>query len=44
MARGARPWPSSWANTADLNLPAAGIETDDRGNIKVDDRLRTSAD
>lgn len=32
------------ANTADLNLPAAGIETDDRGNIKVDDRLRTSAD
>lgn len=31
------------ANTADLNLPAAGIETDDRGNIKVDDRLRTSA-
>lgn len=32
------------ANTADLNLEAAGIETDDRGNIKVDDRLRTSAD
>ena len=32
------------ANTADLNLPVAGIETDDRGNIKVDDRLRTSAD
>ncbi|CAH1706431.1 putative Dihydrolipoamide dehydrogenase; pyridine nucleotide-disulfide oxidoreductase YkgC [Lactobacillus delbrueckii subsp. delbrueckii] len=32
------------ANTADLNLSAAGIETDDRGNIKVDDRLRTSAD
>lgn len=32
------------ANTADLNLPAAGVETDDRGNIKVDDRLRTSAD
>lgn len=32
------------ANTADLNLTAAGIETDDRGNIKVDDHLRTSAD
>lgn len=32
------------ANTADLNLAAAGIETDDRGNIKVDDHLRTSAD
>ncbi|MGN1407859.1 FAD-dependent oxidoreductase [Lactobacillus sp.] len=31
------------ANTADLNLAAAGIETDDRGNIKVDDHLRTSA-
>lgn len=32
------------ANTVDLNLAAAGIETDDRGNIKVDDHLRTSAD
>lgn len=32
------------ANTADLNLPAAGVETDDRGNIKVDDHLRSSAD
>ena len=30
--------------TADLNLAAAGIETDDRGYVLVDDRLRTTAD
>lgn len=30
--------------TADLNLEAAGIETDDRGFVRVDDRLRTSAE
>jgi pyruvate/2-oxoglutarate dehydrogenase complex dihydrolipoamide dehydrogenase (E3) component len=30
-------------NTADLNLAAAGIETDDTGYIKVDDQLRTTA-
>lgn len=29
--------------TAGLNLAAAGIETDERGHIRVDDRLRTSA-
>lgn len=29
-------------NTEDLNLPAAGIETDNHGFIKVDDRLATS--
>ncbi len=29
-------------NTADLNLKAAGIETDKRGYIPVDDHLRTS--
>ena len=30
-------------NTDDLGLDAAGIETDDKGYIKVDDALRTSA-
>lgn len=30
------------AYTAGLNLEAAGVETDGRGNIVVDDRLRTS--
>jgi pyruvate/2-oxoglutarate dehydrogenase complex dihydrolipoamide dehydrogenase (E3) component len=30
-------------NTADLNLAAAGIETDARGYIPVDDHLRTGA-
>lgn len=30
-------------NTDDLNLAAAGIETDKRGYITVDDQLRTSA-
>ncbi len=30
-------------NTHDLGLEAAGIETDSRGYIKVDDELRTSA-
>jgi len=31
-------------NTAALNLDAAGIETDGEGYIKVDDRLRTTAE
>ena len=31
-------------NVEDLDLPAAGIETDARGYIKVDDQLRTSAE
>ena len=31
-------------NTADLNLAAAGIETDERGFIPVDDHLRTSVE
>jgi pyruvate/2-oxoglutarate dehydrogenase complex dihydrolipoamide dehydrogenase (E3) component len=31
-------------NTEELNLPAAGIETDSRGFIKVNDRLETTAD
>lgn len=31
-------------NTDMLNLEAAGVETDKRGNIKVNDRLETSAD
>lgn len=31
-------------NTEELNLPAAGIETDPRGCIKVDERLATSAE
>ena len=30
-------------NTSDLNLAAAGVETDQAGFIKVDDQLRTSA-
>jgi pyruvate/2-oxoglutarate dehydrogenase complex dihydrolipoamide dehydrogenase (E3) component len=29
-------------NTDDLGLDAAGIATDDRGHVEVDDRLRTS--
>ncbi|ARP90464.1 mercuric reductase [Bordetella genomosp. 9] len=36
MAVGRRP------NTDDLGLDAAGVETDERGYIKVDDTLRTS--
>ena len=31
------------ANTAELNLAAAGVETDDRGFVRVDPYLRTSA-
>lgn len=31
-------------NTADLNLAAAGLETDDHGYIPVDDHLRTKVD
>ena len=31
-------------NTADLNLAAAGVETDEAGYIKVDDELRTTAE
>ena len=31
-------------NTDGLNLDAAGVETDEAGYIRVDDRLRTSAD
>ena len=31
-------------NTGDLNLEAAGVRTDARGYIQVDDELRTSAD
>ncbi|MEQ1952713.1 FAD-containing oxidoreductase [Mesorhizobium sp. CN2-181] len=38
LAMGRRP------NTDDLGLEAAGIETDERGYIKVDDQLRTSAE
>ena len=38
MAVGRRP------NTDDLGLEAAGVETDDRGFIAVDDELKTSAD
>jgi pyruvate/2-oxoglutarate dehydrogenase complex dihydrolipoamide dehydrogenase (E3) component len=30
-------------NTEELNLPAAGVETDDRGFIRVNDRLETTA-
>jgi len=29
-------------NTEDLNLPAAGIETDPLGNIKVNNKLETN--
>ncbi|MEX0707235.1 MAG: mercury(II) reductase [Woeseia sp.] len=32
------------ANTADLNLAAAGVQTADNGAIVVDDHMRTSAD
>ncbi|ACO47412.1 mercuric reductase [Deinococcus deserti] len=32
------------ANTDDLNLAAAGVETDDHGNIVVDEHLRTNVD
>lgn len=38
VATGRRP------NTDRLGLEAAGVETDDRGYVRVDDRLRTSAD
>lgn len=38
LAAGRRP------NTDDLGLENTGIETDDRGFIEVDDRLRTSQD
>lgn len=38
LAVGRRP------NTEDLGLKAAGIETDDRGYITVDDQCRTTAD
>ena len=31
------------ANTEGLNLPAAGVETDDRGFVKVDAHLQTTA-
>ena len=31
------------ANTTELNLPAAGVETDPRGYVQTDARLRTSA-
>ena len=31
------------ANTSGLNLAAAGVLSDDRGFVKVDDYLRTSA-
>lgn len=31
------------SNTEELNLPAAGVETDSRGFIKVNDRLETTA-
>src|SRR5262245_912638 len=36
LAVGRRP------NTSDLGLEKAGVETDDRGFVKVDDQLRTS--
>lgn len=38
LAVGRRP------NTDDLGLEAAGIETDERGYVRVDDQLRTSVD
>jgi pyruvate/2-oxoglutarate dehydrogenase complex dihydrolipoamide dehydrogenase (E3) component len=38
MAVGRRP------NTDDLDLQNAGVETDDRGNIVVDDRCRTNVE
>ena len=31
------------ANTAELNLPAAGVQTDPRGYVQVDAQLRTTA-
>ena len=31
------------ANTAELNLPAAGVQTNPRGYVQVDSQLRTSA-
>jgi pyruvate/2-oxoglutarate dehydrogenase complex dihydrolipoamide dehydrogenase (E3) component len=31
-------------NTEELNLPAAGVETDERGFVKVNDRLESTAD
>ncbi len=31
-------------NTDDLNLAAAGVETDEKGFVKADDRLRTTAE
>ena len=31
------------ANTAELNLPAAGVQTDQRGYVQVDAQLRTTA-
>jgi len=31
-------------NTHDLNLESIGVETDERGGIRVDDRLRTSVE
>jgi dihydrolipoamide dehydrogenase len=31
-------------NTEDLNLSAAGIETDDQGNVKVNHKLKTNLD
>ena len=31
-------------NTDDLGLDAAGVDTDDKGNIAVDDRLRTNVE
>jgi pyruvate/2-oxoglutarate dehydrogenase complex dihydrolipoamide dehydrogenase (E3) component len=38
VAAGRRP------NTDDLGLESAGIETDEKGYVRVDDRLQTSAD
>jgi pyruvate/2-oxoglutarate dehydrogenase complex dihydrolipoamide dehydrogenase (E3) component len=38
LAVGRRP------NTDDLDLDVAGVQTDDRGNIVVDDQLRTTVD
>ena len=38
VATGRRP------NTDDLGLDAAGVETDERGYVTVDDQLRTTAD
>ena len=31
-------------NTEDLNLSAAGVETDERGNVKVNNKLQTNVD